>query len=403
MQHLRELLKVKNSELAQELRFALRGLRATLQKTLAEVPLDPGASRCKELLKELDDLLELTTVQQEQQNQKTVLPPSTADDSRLADVFDPVPQQDSLPVLSSTEELKLSRLRQEFISNQELLFYLGNDENSSTIPLQSTTDRDLWNKIQRFLLRVPESLANSWRERSQMLAQEAGTSADNFKLVELPFSRNELIYPGLNGTGTVPASGLCWSASAPLDPRLTEGTLEGDLKFLADVVSTCLKFIELDSSLHHALKRVYRFGIQSLDSKPERDNYIATLIDCFQRAQAAEKTSEPVITLRTRLDLDEAVHSLVYLPPATRDSWWGKLQQESRRTLKNVAERARQAGCTVQIRALWGPFATVRDASRDNLPLKSGGKPGEVLACLRVYAKINEEVLPGRVLFRSLR
>ncbi|MCL1468616.1 hypothetical protein [Argonema galeatum] len=55
----------------------------------------------------------------------------------------------------------------------------------------------------------------------------------------------------------------------------------------------------------------------------------------------------------------------------------------------------------MQIRPLWGYYADMRSWSKDDLELDIGSKPGEVLACLRVYAKINEEVLPGRVLFRS--
>jgi hypothetical protein len=41
--------------------------------------------------------------------------------------------------------------------------------------------------------------------------------------------------------------------------------------------------------------------------------------------------------------------------------------------------------------------------TKDDLQLDCGGTPGEVLTCIRVYARINQEELPGRVLFRSLR
>ena len=57
----------------------------------------------------------------------------------------------------------------------------------------------------------------------------------------------------------------------------------------------------------------------------------------------------------------------------------------------------------MQFRPLWGPYADVRAFSKDDLELDNGGIQGEVLACLRVYAKINDEELKGRVLFRSLR
>jgi hypothetical protein len=92
----------------------------------------------------------------------------------------------------------------------------------------------------------------------------------------------------------------------------------------------------------------------------------------------------------------------VYLPTSDRYSWWGKLQLEARRTLDPAIERARKAGYQVQIRPLWGTYADIFNWSKDDLQLDIGGVRGEVSACLRVYAKINDEVLPGRVLFRSL-
>ena len=62
MQHLSKLLEIENSELAKGLRFGLRGLRASLRETLKEETNsdDPGASACRELLRELDLLLETT-------------------------------------------------------------------------------------------------------------------------------------------------------------------------------------------------------------------------------------------------------------------------------------------------------------------------------------------------------
>ena len=108
-----------------------------------------------------------------------------------------------------------------------------------------------------------------------------------------------------------------------------------------------------------------------------------------------------ILSLRARLDLDEAIHSLTYLPCVNRFSWWGKLQQEARRTLEAAAQQARQAGISVQIRPLWGTYADVYPFSKDDLQVDIGGVAGEVSACLRVYAKINDEELRGRVLFRS--
>ncbi|MBW4496538.1 MAG: hypothetical protein KME26_26360 [Oscillatoria princeps RMCB-10] len=386
MQHLRKLLEIDSSDLARTLRFGLHGLQASLKVALAESASDPGASACADLLSELERLLAPAPPQTEP-SEKILLPEK--DDSRWDNIFEPAPQA------KSAGSGLLNRLRDAFVSDPELRSYLGDFQ------LESSTDSDLWGEIQRKLLRVPETLAKSWRERALALAQEAGAKPDTSFSLKVPFSRDEILYPGL--TGSVRARGLCLSASEPNDARIAKGALEGELSFLAGIVSVCLKFIELEPSLHHAFKSVYRFGVKSLNSPEEQSKYIAALAECFRRYRETEALREPVLALRHRLDLDEAIHSLVFLPPAERDSWWGKLQLESRRTLKHVAERALNAGCDVRLRQLSGLYADVCNLSRDDLELDSGGIPGEVLACLRVYARIGQEELPGRVLFRSLR
>ncbi|NES82516.1 MAG: hypothetical protein F6K10_14520 [Moorea sp. SIO2B7] len=384
MDKLSELLNRNDSELARFLRLSLHGLRASLAVALDEATTDPGANTCRELLKELDQVLDAPKQS------------SIQDDSNWNDPFEPVNDPFEPPV----SELKLSRLRDAFLDDGDLVKYLGH------FRLESKSDADLWKDIQQKLLRLPSDsdLAHKWRERVRNFAHEVGAEEDTSErsLIAIPFSEDKVIYPGL--TGTIKASGLCWSSNTPLEPRIADRNLKGDLYFLAGVVSTCIKFIELDpSSVHHALKSVYRFGVMSLASPEESSRYITTLIDRFQRVKKAQESLNLREILRTRLDLDEAIHSLVYQPPADRDSWWGKLQQESRSTLEPVVERLRQEGFKVQIRRLWGTYADIYTLSKDDLELHFGGIPGEVLACLRVYAKINEEVLSGRVLFRSLR
>jgi hypothetical protein len=164
------------------------------------------------------------------------------------------------------------------------------------------------------------------------------------------------------------------------------------------------QLIELEPDLHHALKSVFSFDVISLSGKPEqRTLYLEALSDRFHRVQKAEAGADPVATLRAWIDLDEAIHSLVFVPPAERYSWWGKLQQESRRGLKRVVEQAMGAGYDVRIKQLSGLYADICALSKDDLQLDCGGNPGEVLTCLRVYTRINQEESPGRVIFRSLR
>ncbi|MEH2150940.1 hypothetical protein [Nostoc sp.] len=363
MQHLRQLLKIENSELAQLLRFSLYGLEATLNQARTELPLDPGSKICDDVLQELHNLLH------------------------------PAPPQQNTDWEDPPDELKLNHLREAFNSDSELSYYLGNSQ------LQSQTDSDLWNEIQRKLLRLPEDLAASWQQRTLDLAQKVGAIADNSNLFQLPFIRDEIIYPGLSGT--VQTQGLSLYQQALSNSQIIQGNAS-DLP--AAFLFLYMNFIEIDPDLHHALKSVFSFDVVSLHSKPEqRHQYIDALSDRFQRTQKAEKNTDPLSILRAWIDMDEAIHSLIFVPPAERYSWWGKLQHESRRILKKVADEAINAGNEVRIRQLSGLYADICALSKDDLQLDCGGIPGEVLTCLRVYARINQEESPGRIIFRSSR
>ncbi len=364
MQHLNQLLNIKNSELAKLLKFSLHGLEATLIQARTELPNDPGTQLCDKLLQELHSLLQ--------------------------------PEQDISAIIPSPDELKLNHLREAFETDPELNYYLGDSL------LQSQTDSDLWNEIHRKLLRVPEDLAISWRQLALELVQEVGAVEDNSYLYQVPFIRDEIIYPGLSGT--VQAKGLCLSKQALLNYEITSDHASENMHLLAGFLLLYINFIEIDQDLHHALKSVFGFDVVSLHSKPEQKNqYIEALSDRFHRVQKAEENTDIILTIRAWIDMDEAIHSLVFIPPAERYSWWGKLQQESRRILKKVADRANTAGHNVRIRQLSGLYADICTLSKDDLQLECGGVPGEVLTCLRVYVRINQQEYPGRVIFRSSR
>lgn len=368
MEQFSKLLTTENSRLAWVLKLGLSGLQTQLQEALKATEGDAGSETCQELLKQLDILL----------NQQT-----GSNSTPLQDVLEPV-----------DAELKLKPVAEMLENDQEIAKYLNPDE------FRSTKDADLWNEIQRFLLRIPEKSSKVWRDRILKFTTEIGASEDKLPRKVLPFSRSELIYPGL--TGTLQTTGLCLSDRIPISTQIITSKSHSDLYFLAGILSTCLKFIQFDPSLHHALKSVDRFGIRPLNSSNERTKYVIALLERFRRVQATAENTDPITTLKARIDFDEAIHSLVYLPSCDRYSWWGKLQQETRRTLDTSVEKARLAGYQVQIRPLWGTYADIYTCSKDDLQLDIGGISGEVSACLRVYAKINDEILPGRVLFRGI-
>ena len=298
MENLGKLLKTDNSELARLLKFSLYGVEAALKQALTKYPNDPAADLCQGALEELNTLIHPPT--------------EIIDNSNLSDVL----QLSPLP-----NELKLRRLQNEFNSDLQLALYLGNTQ------LQSQTDSDLWNEVQRKLLRVPEELAVSWRQRALIIAASVGAQSDTSNCLPLPFNKHENIYPGLKGSITT--QGLSFSNVAPhpqiaqLNLQHYQGDFQEDIYFLANLVSNCIKFIDIDPDLHHALNSIFSFDIINLHSKPEhRCQYIDALIETFWRMLKAEESADSLSALRHWIDLDEAIHSLVFVPPADRFSWW---------------------------------------------------------------------------------
>ncbi len=380
MQHLRELLGIYDSRIGQFFRSSLHGLEASLKKTKEQFPEDPGANICDGVLQDIQSLLQLPS------------PDNSANQ-----------RQNTFTTIKAENELKLSPLRDAFNSDKNLIQYLGDFQ------LHSQTDLDLWKEIQHKLLRLPSELARSWRERALTIAQDIGSEIDTSNIEQLRFKDDKDIYPGLQGSIQAKGLSLSTSENAFLDSQVLQGNeyedLSDDLKLLACLVSICIYSISVEPDLHHALETVYRFDTINLRSNLEECNrYINTLKERFQRTIISEKNGETLAILRDWINIDEAINSLVFLPPADSDSWCGELQKKSRRLLLKKAKRAREEGHDVRIQKLSGVYANIHNLSSGyDLSLKIGGIPGEVQACLRVYARINQEELKGRVIYRSLQ
>jgi hypothetical protein len=365
------LLARPDSRASQALRWALCGLRASLHAVVNDVPDDPGCSDLRGLLAEVDALL----------------------DSAGA-----VPEGTSLPAADSPGP-RLLPLAEAVAADPHLASMLRGTA------LRTGSDSDIWNDVQRLLLRTPPELAGRWQERCLALATQLGACADDTRTEALPLGHDGVIYPGL--TGAIEATGLRSAASAPLDPRVPAAT-DPEMRFLAGVISALLWFGERDPHLHHCLRGVFRFGVAPLTGD-QRQRYLAELLRLWERARAGAARSQgqsggPGLheRLRERLDLDEALHSLVYQPPADPASWWGRLLAQARETLFAARDRAAGAGCPVHLQVLGGSFADVNRLAPDSLEVDYG-VPGEVAACLRVWARVDGEELKGRVLYRPPR
>jgi hypothetical protein len=346
---LSRLLSVEASPVADVLRHGLRGLSASVGEALRQAPADPGASAGQAVLEELAELLRE--------------PPRTG--------------------------ALLAALRAEVEGSARLQERLG------PFRPQAATDAELWNEVQRLLLRLAPPDAQQWSARAAELACEAGARPASWVAHCLLDESSEVVYPGL--TGSVEAPGLVLSPRATLHPALG-GPFTGDAALFAPDVSFCLYFAEWDGTLHHALEAVRPLGAHALTGA-QRERYARELLRRFQQVRKAEGSS--LAALHAWIALDEAIHSLVHRPPAERLSWWQQRQQRARQRLDVAAERARRDGHRVHVRWLTGAYRQVKAFSRNDWGLESGGNLGDVLACLRVYAEIDGQAYPGRVIYRD--
>jgi hypothetical protein len=373
------LLARSDSRVSQALRWGLRGLSASLQAALEDVADDPGCEELRGLLSELGSLLEPAGAYSGPALpvDGTAEPPDGGSASRAGTIG-------AARLAAPPEGPRLLPLARAIAAD------------SRFPPLREGTDDEIWNDAQRLLLRLAPELAEEWRQRCLAYAEKAGARPDDARTAVLPLGRDEVIYPGL--TGAVEAIGLCSAASAPLDPRVPEPA-DPDLRFLAGVTSACLWFIEQDPHLHHALQSVFRFGVAPLAGDQQK-RYRAELLRRWERVRSGARTAATGQGLKDHLDLDEALHSLVHQPLADARSWWGCLQSQARDVLFQARDRAIRAGCNVHLQLLGGNFADVNRLAPDSLQVDFG-VPGEVAACLRVWARIDSEELKGRVLYRS--
>ena len=398
MQHLRKLLSMNDSNIAKFLQSSLRGLEVSLKDSQEKFPDDPGSDICDAVLQEIQSLLQSSSFDNSTNRNPTPVA-ILKEDSNL---------EDTRKIQS--DELKLSSLRDDFYSEKNHLSqYLGDFQ------LYSQTDTELWQEIQLKILRLPKDISKTWKERALKAAQEAQAEEDISRNIQLRFNKNEEIYPGIKGS--IQADGLSLSLyeNAFLDSQVLqefkyEDLPDDDLKLLACLVSFCIKLIDMEPDLYHALETVNKFDIIHLDSNTnieQRNKYIESLKERFQRTvKAVHRKEDSLTVLKAWINIDEAINSLVFVPPASSDSWWGELKKHSRRILiGRIARQAKEEGHDVQIKDLSGAYANIHKFSvKDyDVPLKVGGIPGEVQACLRVYARINQDKFPGRVIYRSLQ
>src|SRR5271165_1886607 len=171
--HVGALLKIPGSRAGQALRWGLRGLRASLQAALDDSLDDPASENLRPLLAELDALLDRAP------SFAAVLPSDDLKDLRHGgDAELPLPTggQDSEPASS----LRLFLLRQAVAQDPRL------QPGGKRPPIRESSDDEIWNDVQRLLLRLPSGLGQEWKQLSLQYAEKAGARADGAPAIVLP-------------------------------------------------------------------------------------------------------------------------------------------------------------------------------------------------------------------------
>lgn len=168
---------------------------------------------------------------------------------------------------------------------------------------------------------------------------------------------------------------------------------------LALVLSAVLTWTDHDFSLRHMLRSVYRFGTGPLHPahKPRHER---ALIDRFGTLADAETAGDGTRVVRAWLDFDEAVNSLVPVPPAHPASAVAAVGRACREVLPAVRAAAADREVHIQIPA--GKYADARGVTDPDQDVEAtaGAVPGEIVLCARAYLRLDGQTHPGRVLFR---
>jgi hypothetical protein len=290
----------------------------------------------------------------------------------------------SSPVSRPSEDLR--DLARAFTADPEVSGWLG------VTPVAADTDGETWRRLWLACLRLPDDVAERWRERGRMLLPATN---DEPRWRELPGSGGVLVEPapafgepGLRESPTARAHQVVTARLPPTPEYAGLRTLAGQVAQMA----------EHDDTLYYALESRRRAGWLPL-SDPANRAYLHLDLG-YRLGDLADAPAASVRALRELYLVDELLCSVLHVPPAHPRSWWGRLAQRSRATLADSAAALRAGGRQVMIRPIPpGDFDPQRELiGPHNVACPAPGRPeSEILACLRVWLHVDGEVHRGRV------
>jgi hypothetical protein len=357
-------------ELARVARSGLVGWRAMLNDAVRRCPDDPGRAAALELIRQLDGLLGE--------------PPADA----------PEPRAD--PVVDSG----LAGLVAAFAADPGVAQAI---DEASLAGLGGPGGPDVvWRGLHLCLLRLPDRAAAAWRARAAPLAAPAPAAWRS-----LPGEAEAVLVPVQAAAAQLRSAGYRTAPDAPLDEEVAValdlgsggGRPDADAAELGRLGSLLLGLTQLDENLVICLESTLFQGSRRLDEELHK-RYRADLIGRLR--EYARSAPGSAARFEALLDVDEAVNSLTHRPPPEESSWWARVRQQSRTMVDRSASALRKAGTDVEVMSLSLRYRDVRDLTGGNdVASRSGGTPGDVLACLRLWARIEGKTLPGRVMYRT--
>jgi hypothetical protein len=385
----RRLLQAEQgSEIAMIARSGLIAWRAMLKDAVQRCPGDPGFASAVDLIHQLDELLG----------------EPSADGGKWPAGHVPGPAGGSgLNIPDS----RLAGLVAEFTTDPVVKHSI---DEQSLDGLHSANDADdMWRGLHLSLLRLPEQAAARWRASLATLAAAPQTESPGWHT--LPGESEAVLVPlraAVTASGSPPPAGYRTSPQAPADEEVchalgfrsavTAGP-DADEAELARLGSLLLSLTELDENLVVCLESTLYQGSRRLDDEL-RQRYHEDLLGRLREYSRSAPGSVP--RFEALLDIDEAVNSLMHRPPPPPDSWWAQVRQQSRRMVDRSAGALRKAGADIEVMPLSLRYRDVRDLTNNNdVASRSGGEPGDVLACLRLWARVEGKTLPGRVMYRT--
>jgi hypothetical protein len=353
------------SEVARAARSGLVGWWAILAAAMDQYPDDPEQASARELLARLDELL----------GQE---PPAGESGSGPAAGPAAVPGRGADPALTGLVTAFSSDLAVERWLDEQALAGLAAAAGDGSDPGAA------WRALRLCLLRLPEHEAQRW-----LTAAPGAGAPPGFGAVPV----------AVPDEAVLGALGLRSATGDAAGDATEDATGDADAVELAGLGSLLLALTEQDENLVLCLESVLFKGSRRLDDELRRQyrtDLLGRLREYTRSAPGSPARLEAV------LDIDEAVASLTHRPPAAGGSWWAGVRARSRRLADRSAAALRAAGTDAEVMEISLRYLDVKDLTAGNdVGARSGGEPGDVLACLRLWAKISGKTLPGRVMYRA--